>query len=201
MALWLNPSPWCSPREATFAARFWPPPGCASRSGRRRSTSAPRRPNPARRCGRGARHLARAKAAAVAAAARAAGAWRRPDPGARQQAFQQAGRSGRRGRAAAGLARPHPRTAFRAGSGARRQILFALCRHRAADHARFLRRLSRGLSRHGGRTPALTSVGGYQLEGIGIHLFERVEGDYFTILGLPLLPLLGFLRQNKFIDG
>jgi len=48
---------------------------------------------------------------------------------------------------------------------------------------------------------AMSSVGGYQLEGIGIHLFERVEGDYFTILGLPILPLLGFLRQNKFIDG
>ena len=48
---------------------------------------------------------------------------------------------------------------------------------------------------------ALTSVGGYQLEGIGIHLFEKVEGDYFTILGLPLLPLLEFLRQNKFVDG
>ena len=48
---------------------------------------------------------------------------------------------------------------------------------------------------------ALTSVGGYQLEGLGIHLFERVEGDYFTILGLPLLPLLAFLRQNKFVDG
>jgi septum formation protein len=46
-----------------------------------------------------------------------------------------------------------------------------------------------------------SSVGGYQLEGIGIHLFERVEGDYFTILGLPLLPLLGFLRQNGFLDG
>jgi septum formation protein len=48
---------------------------------------------------------------------------------------------------------------------------------------------------------ALSSVGAYQLEGIGIHLFERVEGDYFTILGLPLMPLLAFLRQNKFIDG
>ena len=48
---------------------------------------------------------------------------------------------------------------------------------------------------------ATSSVGGYQLEGIGIHLFERVEGDYFTILGLPILRLLGFLRQNKFIDG
>jgi septum formation protein len=48
---------------------------------------------------------------------------------------------------------------------------------------------------------ALTSVGGYQLESIGIHLFERVEGDYYTILGLPLLPLLGFLRQNGFVAG
>jgi len=48
---------------------------------------------------------------------------------------------------------------------------------------------------------ATSSVGGYQLEGIGIHLFERVEGDFFTILGLPLLPLLAFLRKNKFIDG
>ena len=48
---------------------------------------------------------------------------------------------------------------------------------------------------------ALASVGSYQLEGLGIHLFERVEGDYFTILGLPLLPLLAFLRQKGFIDG
>ena len=48
---------------------------------------------------------------------------------------------------------------------------------------------------------ALGSVGGYQLEGIGIHLFERVEGDYFTILGLPLLPLLAFLRKSGLVDG
>lgn len=48
---------------------------------------------------------------------------------------------------------------------------------------------------------AMASVGAYQLEGIGIHLFEKVEGDYFTILGLPLLPLLAFLRDNKFVDG
>ena len=40
----------------------------------------------------------------------------------------------------------------------------------------------------------LESVGGYQLEGLGAQLFTRIEGDYFTILGLPLLPLLDFLR-------
>ena len=41
-----------------------------------------------------------------------------------------------------------------------------------------------------------TSVGAYQLEGLGVHLFERIEGDHFTILGLPLLPLLGHLRAT-----
>jgi septum formation protein len=42
----------------------------------------------------------------------------------------------------------------------------------------------------------LGSVGVYQLEGLGVHLFERIEGDYFTILGIPLLPLLAFLRSR-----
>ena len=41
-----------------------------------------------------------------------------------------------------------------------------------------------------------TSVGAYQLEGLGAHLFSRVDGDYFTILGLPLLPLLSFLAGH-----
>ena len=41
-----------------------------------------------------------------------------------------------------------------------------------------------------------TSVGAYQLEGLGVHLFERIDGDHFTILGLPLLPLLAFLRRQ-----
>ena len=44
---------------------------------------------------------------------------------------------------------------------------------------------------------ALESVGAYQLEGLGAQLFARVEGDYFTILGLPLLPLLEFMRQHR----
>jgi septum formation protein len=44
-----------------------------------------------------------------------------------------------------------------------------------------------------------SSVGAYQLEGLGVHLFERIEGDHFTILGLPLLPLLAFLRSEKLL--
>jgi septum formation protein len=45
--------------------------------------------------------------------------------------------------------------------------------------------------------PAVTaSVGGYQLEGAGIQLFDKVEGDHSTILGLPLLPLLDWLRRQ-----
>jgi septum formation protein len=44
-----------------------------------------------------------------------------------------------------------------------------------------------------------TSVGAYQLEGLGVHLFQRVEGDHFTILGLPLLPLLAFLRSERLL--
>lgn len=43
---------------------------------------------------------------------------------------------------------------------------------------------------------ALKSVGAYQLEGLGAQLFDRVEGDYFSVLGLPLLPLLAFLREH-----
>ena len=47
-----------------------------------------------------------------------------------------------------------------------------------------------------GGDEVLASVGGYQLEGFGSQLFSRIEGDYFTILGLPLLPLLEFLRGH-----
>jgi septum formation protein len=48
---------------------------------------------------------------------------------------------------------------------------------------------------------ALSSVGAYQIEGAGIQLFDRIEGDYFTIVGLPLLPLLAQLRVLGAIDG
>lgn len=47
---------------------------------------------------------------------------------------------------------------------------------------------------------AMASVGAYQLEGLGAQLFTRIEGDYFSILGLPLLPLLSFLRKHGIIE-
>ncbi|MFG1221996.1 Maf family protein [Xanthobacter wiegelii] len=45
----------------------------------------------------------------------------------------------------------------------------------------------------------LTSVGAYQLESVGVHLFTRVDGDHFTILGLPLLQLLPFFREQRLL--
>jgi len=47
----------------------------------------------------------------------------------------------------------------------------------------------------------LSSVGAYQLEGLGIELFDKIEGDYFSILGLPLLPLLDALRREGAIES
>ena len=45
-----------------------------------------------------------------------------------------------------------------------------------------------------------TSVGGYKLEGLGLHLFEKIDGDFFSILGLPMLELLKYLRTQKIIE-
>lgn len=59
--------------------------------------------------------------------------------------------------------------------------------------------ISRYLERAGSQV--LSSVGAYQLEGEGIQLFTSIDGDYFTILGLPLLPLLIQLRELGLIDG
>jgi septum formation protein len=47
----------------------------------------------------------------------------------------------------------------------------------------------------------LSSVGAYQIEGLGIQLFQKIDGDYFSILGLPLLPLLDALRREGAIEG
>jgi septum formation protein len=46
-----------------------------------------------------------------------------------------------------------------------------------------------------------SSVGAYRLEALGPHLFSRIEGDFFTILGLPMLPLLDYLRQAGAISA
>lgn len=59
--------------------------------------------------------------------------------------------------------------------------------------------IGRHLSNVGDR--ALSSVGAYQLEGEGIQLFDRIEGEYFSIIGLPMLPLLAKLRELGAIDG
>ncbi|MER8415502.1 Maf-like protein [Mesorhizobium sp. M0870] len=59
--------------------------------------------------------------------------------------------------------------------------------------------IGRHLARVGAK--ALGSVGAYQIEGEGIQLFEKIEGDHFTIVGLPLLPLLAELRTLGAIDG
>ena len=47
----------------------------------------------------------------------------------------------------------------------------------------------------------LSSVGAYQIESLGIELFEKIDGDYFSILGLPLIPLLDTLRREGVIEG
>lgn len=46
-----------------------------------------------------------------------------------------------------------------------------------------------------------SSVGAYRLESLGVHLFERIEGEHAAILGLPMLALLGFLRQHGVLEG
>lgn len=48
---------------------------------------------------------------------------------------------------------------------------------------------------------AFASVGAYQLEGLGAQLFSKIEGDYFSILGLPLLPLLAQLREHGIVPA
>lgn len=48
---------------------------------------------------------------------------------------------------------------------------------------------------------AFQSVGAYQLEGRGAQLFSRIQGDYFSILGLPLLAMLGFLREHQVVPA
>lgn len=66
-------------------------------------------------------------------------------------------------------------------------------------HMRALSRddITRYLDRAG--ADVLQSVGAYQVEGLGAQLFDRIEGDYFAVLGLSLLPVLSFLRTQGFV--
>jgi septum formation protein len=80
----------------------------------------------------------------------------------------------------------------------------AIVWHHRATAELTMRRLSAGfIDRYLGKVgeTALSSVGAYQIEGAGVQLFDRIDGDYFAILGLPLLPLLAFLRQAGEIDA
>jgi len=95
-------------------------------------------------------------------------------------------------------------------SGKTHRLTSAFCVARAGqalivhrDHADLQMRaldpgeISRYLERAG--TGVLSSVGVYQGEGLGIHLFERIEGDHSVVLGLPMLSLLAWLRRENLI--
>ena len=100
------------------------------------------------------------------------------------------------------------RSQLRALRGRGHELWCAVCVARGGaslwhhvEHARLVMRrlpdpfIDRYLARAG--PEVLESVGAYHIEGLGIQLFSRIEGDHFAILGLPLLPLLGFLRRHK----
>lgn len=81
-----------------------------------------------------------------------------------------------------------------------RQILWS---HVEVSHITF-RKLDPGfVGRHTSATGKgiLTSVGAYQIEGLGLQLIEKIDGDYFSIIGLPLLALLDELRSHGLLDN
>jgi len=106
--------------------------------------------------------------------------------------------------------RDHAAAQLRALSGRTHTLWTAVCvvrdgsrlwHHNASANLR-MRELSDGFIQDylAAAGPAVSgSVGAYQLEGLGAQLFHEISGDFFTILGLPLLPLLDFLRLNKVV--
>ena len=88
-------------------------------------------------------------------------------------------------------------SAFCAARGGRALIVhreYADLQMRALDPVE----ISRYLERAG--SGVLASVGVYQGEGLGIHLFERIEGDHSVVLGLPMLGLLAWMRRENLIS-
>ena len=172
----------------------WRRPGFRSRSCRPISTSAASSASAACRRRRDvALLLAREKAQAVCGnAAGPAGARRRPDAGARRRSVS-ASRpiAPRRASSSATLrGRTHElHSAWRWCATA--TVLFEHVRHGAADHARISRTAFSTPISMPPATAVTRSVGGYQLESTGIQLFERIEGDHFTILGLAAVAAAG----------
>lgn len=106
----------------------------------------------------------------------------------------------------------HARAQLSALRGRTHRLISAVCAVQdgeriwhAADSAELAMRffdddyLDRYLDQIGDK--ATSSVGAYQIEGLGAQLFTAVHGDHFTILGLPLLPLLAFLREHGVVPA
>ena len=83
-------------------------------------------------------------------------------------------------------------------------VCFSIVERRSTPATLTMRRLSpQFIGRYLGAAgeEVLTSVGAYQIESTGIQLFEKIDGDYFSILGLPLIPLLDTLRREGVIES
>ena len=192
---------WCSPRQSTGAPRTLPRPGidAASRpaaidEGALKRRSAPKAAAPSD-C---ALALAEAKAMRVSRVTR-----RRSCIGADQ--MLDCGGAGSTSRAISPTARGAAPRAARPGHELVSAVAVvrdgdaavAPCRARAPRRCARSATLSSTLTSRRWAIGCAETVGGYRLEGLGAQLFARIEGDYFAILGLPLLPLLDFLREPR----
>ncbi len=187
--------------ERDAAASCSPAPACRSRRRRAMSTSARSRrsaaPGPRQRDL--ATALARAKALAASRSRRARcclGAdqiliARRPNPA------QIARLADVGARKLATLAGPHAIADLRLRDRARRRVARRRRRRAELTMRAAATRAALDLYVDAAGEDVLGSVGGYQFEGLGVHLFERVAGDHTTILGLPMLKLLAALRRAR----
>jgi septum formation protein len=80
------------------------------------------------------------------------------------------------------------------------KIIWSICEDAQLTMRKFSDEFAASYIEKSGPT-LMHTVGAYQLENRGAQLFDHIKGDYFTILGLPLLPLLAFLRHIKFIES
>ena len=197
----LRANPWCWPRAARCEGRCSKPPEFRSRCGRPTSMSARVEASCAsRRCRRG-------RGAAGARQRRAP--LRRRCPDGSCSAPIRRSLSARSGSPSPPIARRPARSFARLRGGrmsciprSRSCATGRCCSNMSVSRGSPMRPLSEAfidayLDAAG--AAATASVGAYQLEGLGVQLFDRVDGDYFTVLGLPLLPALDFLRRQGFL--